>query len=137
MKTKTPTAAIKNTVRPAAINAAGLKAKKDAIQQGVRDASRVFKLEKLPDGTIRRVELNPETHRRQVKKAWNAQTEVARARHTLNLSQGAFASLLGISLATLRSWEQGKREPSGAARMLIAIVIKHPEILLEEGLLAR
>lgn len=136
MKTKTPTAAIKKTVRPAGINAAGLKAKKDALQRGERAGSRVFKLEKLPDGTIRRIELNPETHRRQVKKAWNAQTEVARAREALALSQGTFAGLLGISLATLRSWEQGKREPSGAARMLIAIAIKHPEILQEEGLLA-
>ena len=136
MKTKTSTAAIKKTVRPAGINAAGLKTKKDALQRGERAASRVFKFEKLPDGTIRRVELNPESHRRKIKKAWDAQTEVARARQTLNLSQDAFASLLGISLATLRSWEQGKREPSGAARMLIAIAIKHPEILLEEGLLA-
>jgi DNA-binding transcriptional regulator YiaG len=112
-----------------------MKAKKDALQRGDRAASRVFKLEKLPDGTIRRVELNPETHRRQVKKAWNAQTEVARARQAMNLSQGAFAGLLGISLATMRSWEQGKREPSGAARLLIAIAIKHPEILQEESLL--
>lgn len=136
MKTKTPNAAIKKPVGPSGINAAGLKAKKDALQRGERAASRVFKLEMLPDGTIRRIELNPEAHRRQVKKAWDAQTEVARARQTLNLSQGAFASLLGISLATLRSWEQGKREPSGAARMLIAIAIKHPEILLEKGLLA-
>ena len=136
MKTKTPTAAIKKTARPAGIDAAGLKAKKIALQRGERAASRVFKLEKLPNGAIRRVELNPETHRRRVKKAWNAQTEVARARQALDLTQGPFAALLGISLATLRSWEQGKREPSGAARMLIAIAIKHPEILQEEGLLA-
>jgi putative transcriptional regulator len=136
MKTKTPTPAIKKTVRTSGINAAGLKTKKDALLRGERAASRVFKLEKLPDGTIRRVELDPETHRRRVRKTWDAQTEVARARQILNLSQSAFAILLGISLATLRSWEQGKREPSGAARMLIAIAIKHPEIFLEKGLLA-
>lgn len=136
MKTKTQTPAIKKTVRTSGLKAAGLKAKKDALQRGERAASRVFKLEKLPDGTIRRVELNPEAHRRQIKKAWDAKTEVARARQALNVSQGAFASLLGISLATLRSWEQGKREPSGAARMLIAIAIKHPEILQEESLVA-
>lgn len=90
----------------------------------------------MPNGTIRRVELNPETHRRQVKKTWNAQTEVACARQALGLSQGAFAGLLGISLATLRSWEQGKREPSGAARMLIAIAIKYLEILEKERLIS-
>jgi len=47
----------------------------------------------------------------------------------LNLSQEAFANLLGIGPSTLRSWEQKKREPSGAARMLITIAIKHPEVL--------
>jgi len=45
--------------------------------------------------------------------------------------QEAFADLLGIGLSTLRSWEQRKREPSGAARMLIAIAIKHPGVLQE------
>lgn len=50
---------------------------------------------------------------------------------TLNLTQEAFAGLLGIGLSTLRSWEQNKREPSGAARMLISIALKHPEVLQE------
>lgn len=36
-----------------------------------------------------------------------------------------------IGLSTLRSWEQNKREPSGAARMLITIALKHPEVLQE------
>jgi putative transcriptional regulator len=40
-------------------------------------------------------------------------------------------ALLGIGLSTLRSWEHKKREPSGAARMLIAIALKHPEVLQE------
>lgn len=50
---------------------------------------------------------------------------------SLDLTQEAFADLLGIGLSTLRSWEQKKREPSGAACMLIAIALKHPEVLRE------
>jgi putative transcriptional regulator len=41
--------------------------------------------------------------------------------------------MLGVSLSTLRSWEQGKREPSGAARMLISITLKHPEVFHPEA----
>jgi hypothetical protein len=36
-----------------------------------------------------------------------------------------------LRLRTLRSWEQKKRKPSGAARMLIANALKHPEVLQE------
>jgi len=126
MKAKT------STVKKKAVNLVGLKAKKEALERGERKAGRVFKFETLPDGSVRRVEVNPETHRRKMAKEWKAKTEVARARQTLNLTQDAFAGLLGISLSTLRSWEQGKREPSGAARTLVHIALKHPEVLQEE-----
>lgn len=54
-----------------------MKIKKEALQRGERASSRVFKLEMLPDGTFRRIELEPETHRRQIKNAWDARTEVS------------------------------------------------------------
>jgi DNA-binding transcriptional regulator YiaG len=127
MKAKTSTAK-----KTKVVSVAGLKAKKETLERGERAAGRVFKFETLPDGSMRRVEVNPETHRRKVAKDWKAKTEVARARQTLNLTQDAFAGLLGISLSTLRSWEQGKREPSGAARTLVHIALKHPEVLREE-----
>ena len=57
--------------------------------------------------------------------------EVTKARHTLGLTQEAFAEMLGIGINTLRSWEQNKRQPSGAARTLIYIALKHPEVLQE------
>ena len=98
MKAKT------STVKKKAVNLVGLKAKKEALERGERKAGRVFKFETLPDGSVRRVEVNPETHRRKMAKEWKAKTEVARARQTLNLTQDAFAGLLGISLSTLRSW---------------------------------
>lgn len=108
-----------------------LKAKKDALERGESTPSRVFRIEKKADGTFSRIAVNPETQRRNSAKAWEAKSEVAKVRQSLDLTQEAFADLLGIGLSTLRSWEQKKREPSGAARMLISIALKHPEVLQE------
>jgi len=55
--------------------------------------------------------------------------QVVRTR--LGLSQPAFAGLLGISVATLRNWEQGRRQPTGAAEILLRIAAKHPTIVRE------
>jgi putative transcriptional regulator len=110
---------------------AALKAKKDALERGERTPARVFSIEKKPDGTFSRIAVNPESQRRKSAKTWEAKSEVAKVRQSLDLTQEAFADLLGIGLSTLRSWEQKKREPSGAARMLIAIALKHPEVLQE------
>jgi putative transcriptional regulator len=46
---------------------------------------------------------------------------VVMARMKSGLSQTEFASLLGVSVRTLQDWEQGRRQPSGAARTLITI----------------
>lgn len=56
---------------------------------------------------------------------------VAAIRARLKLSQTEFASAFGISTATLRNWEQGRRQPSGAARVLLRIAAKHPKAVLE------
>lgn len=56
---------------------------------------------------------------------------VARARVNAGLSQAEFAHLLGVSKRTLEQWEQGRREPSGAAKTLIKVAERHPEILRE------
>ncbi len=56
---------------------------------------------------------------------------VAEARAKTGLSQEKFAKLLGISPRTLRDWEHGRRSPSGAARTLLRIAAKHPEVLRE------
>lgn len=56
---------------------------------------------------------------------------VVSARMKSGLSQARFAELLGVSVRTLQEWEQGRRQPSGAARVLIAIAQKHPEVLNE------
>ena len=47
------------------------------------------------------------------------------------LSQMQFAAALGVSKRTLEQWEQGRREPSGAAKQLLKIAERHPEVLIE------
>jgi putative transcriptional regulator len=54
-------------------------------------------------------------------------TDVKRIRVNYRLSQVQFAALLGISVATLQNWEQGRRLPRGAARVLLQVAAKHPE----------
>lgn len=56
---------------------------------------------------------------------------VAGVREKTGLSQSKFAELLGVSVRTLREWEQGRRAPSGAARTLLMIAAKNPRALLE------
>lgn len=56
---------------------------------------------------------------------------VAQIRRRSGLSQEQFAAALGVSKRTLEQWEQGRRRPSGAARTLLKIVERHPEVLLE------
>lgn len=48
-------------------------------------------------------------------------SEVVRARHAVDCTQAEFAELLGVSVRTLQEWEQGRREPTGAARTLRAL----------------
>jgi putative transcriptional regulator len=53
----------------------------------------------------------------------------AEARARVGLSQQAFALLLGVSARTLQDWEQGRREPTGAAKTLLRVAVSHPEVL--------
>ena len=54
---------------------------------------------------------------------------VTLARMKSGLSQADFAKLLGVSVRTLQDWEQGRRQPSGAARTLITIAEQQPKVL--------
>jgi putative transcriptional regulator len=55
---------------------------------------------------------------------------VIEARKKTGLSQPQFAALMGVSVRTLRGWEQGRKQPSGAARTLLAIASTNPKALL-------
>ena len=61
----------------------------------------------------------------------NKKNKVARVRARLGLSPSRFAALLGISVETLRHWEEGRRQPTGAARVLLKVAARHPRIVLK------
>ncbi len=53
--------------------------------------------------------------------------DVKEIRSRYGLSQSDFAAMLGISVGTLRNWEQERRAPEGPARVLLQVAAKHPE----------
>ncbi len=75
-----------------------------AVLRGEKQASRSFSLEPLEIKTIR---------------------------EGFGLTQVQFAALLGISVRTLRNWEQGRRVPEGPARVLLQVAAKYPEAVLD------
>jgi putative transcriptional regulator len=62
--------------------------------------------------------------------------DIVALRHFVGLSQAAFASALGISVHTLRNWEQGRRTPEGPALALLRIAARHPSIVREAAISA-
>jgi putative transcriptional regulator len=56
-------------------------------------------------------------------------SQVTEVRTKVGLPQADFAALLGVSIRTLQDWEQGRRNPSGAAKTLIRVAGMHPEAL--------
>lgn len=57
--------------------------------------------------------------------------DVPAIRKTLGLSQPEFARFMGVSVATLRNWEQERREPQGPARSLLLVAKKQPEAVIK------
>jgi putative transcriptional regulator len=53
--------------------------------------------------------------------------DVRSMRKRLGLSQAAFAAKFGFQTGTLRNWEQGRTRPDGPARVLLAVIERHPE----------
>ena len=80
----------------------------------VREGGAVLRGEKEPSRTF--VLVNP---------------DVKRIRSDLRLSQGEFAAMMGVSVRTVRAWEQGIRSPEGPARRLLHIAAQHPEAVWE------
>lgn len=77
-------------------------------------------------GKIRRGEMKPS-------RAFkiDPKNDIVKVRGKLGLSQSKFAAILGISTDTLQNWEQGRREPTDPAKVLLKIANKHPKVLLE------
>ncbi|MDR0779996.1 MAG: helix-turn-helix domain-containing protein [Pseudomonadales bacterium] len=75
----------------------------DEIQRGERQPSREFSVDAL---------------------------QVKEIRQATGLSQAKFAAIIDVQLGTLRNWEQGRREPSGAARALLRAIRQDPQHVL-------
>jgi putative transcriptional regulator len=56
--------------------------------------------------------------------------DVAKVRRRLGLSQAAFARAFGLEVTALHAWEQGRRRPDRAARVLLAVIAKEPQAVL-------
>jgi putative transcriptional regulator len=56
-----------------------------------------------------------------------AEVDVRKIRSALKLSQAQFAARFGLPAATIRDWEQNRRKPEGAARVLLQVIKKEPE----------
>ena len=57
--------------------------------------------------------------------------DVKGIRETTGMSQQRFCATFGISIGTLRHWEQGLRTPRGPARVLLKVVQKNPQAVIE------
>ena len=59
--------------------------------------------------------------------------DIAALRRFVGLTQTKFAQAMGISVHTLRNWEQGRRFPEGPAIALLRIAARHPRIIRENS----
>jgi putative transcriptional regulator len=57
--------------------------------------------------------------------------EIRMVRERLDVSQGEFAVMIGVSTRTLQNWEQGRREPEGPAKALLTIASRNPAAVLD------
>jgi putative transcriptional regulator len=60
-----------------------------------------------------------------------APDDIKAIRQRLGKSQTEFALLIGVSAATLRNWEQGRRSPEGPARALLKVAAAHPRAVAQ------
>ena len=58
-------------------------------------------------------------------------SDIKSIRLKLGKSQSEFALMIGVSVATLRNWEQGRRAPEGPARALLKVAAENPEAVAE------
>lgn len=86
--------------------------------------------QEILDG-LREIKLHKEGKVDLRKRTFQPPPPASEIRAKLQLSQTAFAGLMGVSLRTLQDWEQGRRQPSGSASMLLRIAQQHPEVFLE------
>ena len=107
-----------------------LKAEVDAVISGRIAPARAYTLAPDGKGGFVRRNIDPEEYRRRQAAQAASTNETFAARAKLQLSQSQFAKLLGVSIDTLQNWEQGRRQPRGAAKVLLRIATHNPSSVL-------
>ncbi len=87
----------------------------DKIVQGWREIAARNRSDRLPGGRV----FVPKT------------VDVTAIRRKTGLSQQKFSARIGVSTGTLRNWEQGRRQPEGPARVLLAMLARNPHLVEE------
>ena len=75
--------------------------------------------------------ISAEKRRRLAQGVFESGEDVVTLRKFIGLSQAQLAQAMGISVHTLRNWEQGRRKPEGPALALLRIAARHPRIIHE------
>ena len=75
--------------------------------------------------------ISARVRKRLIRGLFESGEDIAALRHFVGLSQMQFAKALGISVHTLRNWEQNRRRPEGPALALLRIAARHPRIIRE------
>jgi putative transcriptional regulator len=75
--------------------------------------------------------ISAKLRKRLIRGKFESGADVAALRKFVRLTQTEFARAMGISVHTLRNWEQGRRTPEGPAIALLRIAARHPRILRE------
>lgn len=57
--------------------------------------------------------------------------DIKRIRRQLDVSQSEFALMIGVSVATLQNWEQGRRRPEGPAQALLKVAASNPKAVTD------
>lgn len=75
--------------------------------------------------------ISAQVRRRLIEGKIESGADIAALRGFIRLTQAEFARAMGISVHTLRNWEQGRRKPEGPAIALLRIAARHPRIIRE------
>lgn len=87
-------------------------------------------MSRLFDDLMESVQQMDEIHRgeRQPSREFHMDAvQVKAIRKATGLTQAKFANMIDVQLATLRNWEQGRREPTGPAKALLRAIHKDPQ----------
>lgn len=87
----------------------------------------------IPELTSRQLARAIPAHvrKRLIRGQFKSGKDVAALRRFVGLTQAQFARAMGISVRTLRGWEQGSLQPEGPAIALLRIAARHPRVIRE------